>query len=204
MNLARTIYEDLRENFSQFCSCTTLNWQKACVATCTAILLPASFVLQMTAFIIDNWAVSDNDELACMNTDQPNASICGLGITVCSVQFLLVCFGFGLCVRSCIGGRFDLQSCSICYVCFIPTINLVQGILSLALCMITVIFVSGNRQYEYTYGISFYMFLTNGCTTIVVSLASVCGYLCKIRHDYEHQIGSDEAEGEATPILPAV
>ncbi|XP_045183913.2 uncharacterized protein LOC123542251 isoform X2 [Mercenaria mercenaria] len=218
--VARNIFNELQDSVQRFCRCPRC--AKFCAASGTAVLIPTAFWLQLTALVPDQWAYNDcfNNDMAIANctsfylsvldTDLPwyEESRClrVLEITSVILMGLLMIVGFGVCCRTCCRS-ITVESCKICYVCILSLLSLIPGILNLCCCFVTVKFVSEHEGKQLTFGFSFYTFTVIGSAILVISLASVCGYVCvktfELREDYEIQAGSDECEreGEEASLL---
>ncbi|XP_045183142.2 uncharacterized protein LOC123541687 isoform X7 [Mercenaria mercenaria] len=216
--IARNILYELQDSIRRFCRCPRNCCAKFCAASGTAVLIPTAFWLQLTALLVDRWAYKD-----CFNGMLLNCTpfyfsgldtgvswfkysrcLCVLETTSVILMGLLMIVGFGVCCRTCCRG-ITVESCKVCYVCILSLMSLIPGILNLCCCFVTVKFVSEHKEKQLTFGFSFYTFTVIGSAILVISLASVCGYICvktfELRDDYEIQAGSDECEREEASLL---
>ncbi|XP_045183140.2 uncharacterized protein LOC123541687 isoform X6 [Mercenaria mercenaria] len=214
--IARNIFNELQDSIRRFCRCPQKHYcARFCAASGTAVVIPIAFWLQFSALMRDQWAYKDgpqicffyNGTLNCTFRtfgcvfqdywDKESRCLCALEITSVVLMGLLMLVGFCVCCRTCCRS-ITVESCKVCYVCILSLMSLIPGILNLCCCFVTVKFVSEHKEKQLTFGFSFYAYTVIGSATLVISLASVCGYICgktcELREDYETQIGSDECE----------
>ncbi|XP_045183306.2 uncharacterized protein LOC123541687 isoform X3 [Mercenaria mercenaria] len=221
--VTRNIFNELQDSIQRFCRFPQRDYcAKFCAASGTAVLLPTAFWLQFTALVLDQWAIDDRPQafssythnstlidqsFGCVSQeywDIESGCLCALEISSVVLMGLLMIAGFGVCCRTCCRG-ITVESCKVCYMCILSLMSLIPGILNLCCSFVTVKVVSEHKEGQFTFGFSFYTYTVIGGATLVISLASVCGYICvktfELREDYETQIGSDDGDREGASLL---
>ncbi|XP_053387794.1 uncharacterized protein LOC123542251 isoform X4 [Mercenaria mercenaria] len=185
--VARNIFNELQDSVQRFCRCPRC--AKFCAASGTAVLIPTAFWLQLTALVPDQWAYND-----CFNNDMAIANCTSFYLSVLDTDLpwyeesrclrvleitSVILMGLLMIVGFGVCCRTCCRSITVesCKICYVCILSLLS--------LIPVI----------------------GSAILVISLASVCGYVCvktfELREDYEIQAGSDECEreGEEASLL---
>ncbi|XP_060568941.1 uncharacterized protein LOC132727439 [Ruditapes philippinarum] len=217
--IARGIVFDVRKSVQGFCSCVCFGQRcsRICPSIVTAILIPSVFILQMTGLFVDQWVFDgqyygfDNStRLACLDrgynsgSDNYSNCLCALEISCNTLTCILLLIWLLVGCKTCCQ-TMDIDTCRVCCVCILPSLNIISGILNLCCCIIAMQFFHENKDRQLSYGFSFFAYAISGILTFVISLVSLCGYVCikafNLRNVYYIQAGSDDAETETDRLV---